>query len=190
MDDDKIISLYGERDERAIGETKSKYGKYCYTVAYNILHCHEDTEECENDTYQSLWNCIPPHRPLAFSAFLGNITRSLSLKKLRDKNAKKRGDGTSPLSLTELSQCIPDSYDFEDTVNEHLLAGILSDFLRTLPDTERRIFIRRYWHCDSIADIQKRFGFGKSKIKMMLLRTRERLREHLRKEGVFHEKQS
>ena len=53
MDDKKIISLYWERNEDAIKETDIKYGKYCYTVAYNILGSREDSEECVNDTWQS-----------------------------------------------------------------------------------------------------------------------------------------
>ena len=43
MDDLKIIELYFSRDENAIKETDSKYGKLCYRIAYNILKNNEDS---------------------------------------------------------------------------------------------------------------------------------------------------
>lgn len=51
MDDKAIIDLYWARSEEAISETASRYGTYCYTIAYNILSNQEDSEECVNDTY-------------------------------------------------------------------------------------------------------------------------------------------
>lgn len=37
MEDNQIIKLYFERSEQAIKETDTKYGGYCYSIAYNIL---------------------------------------------------------------------------------------------------------------------------------------------------------
>ena len=51
MEDKKIVDLYWLRSESAISETKTKYGKYCHTIAHNILCNIEDSEECVNDTY-------------------------------------------------------------------------------------------------------------------------------------------
>lgn len=82
MEDLQIIELYFARDEHAIKETDSKYGKLCYWTAKNILINNEDSEECVNDTYLTLWNKIPPTRPNNFTAFICRITRNLSLKKL------------------------------------------------------------------------------------------------------------
>lgn len=185
MDDEKIVALYWERDQHAITETKEKYGKYLYTIAYNVLACPEDAEECENDTYLSAWNGMPPHRPSFLSAFLGKITRNLSLKKYRHKTAQKRGGGEADLSLDELSGCIPQQQDFDARLEAGELAQTLSAFLRTLKETERTIFICRYWYCESIAQIAREFAISESKTKMMLLRTRQKLLAHLEKEGVF-----
>jgi len=55
MDDNKIIDLYWKRSESAITETDKKYGRYCNTIAFNILHNREDAEECVNDTYFKVW---------------------------------------------------------------------------------------------------------------------------------------
>ena len=37
MNDAGIIDLYWQRSERAIPETENAYGRYCHTVAYNLL---------------------------------------------------------------------------------------------------------------------------------------------------------
>ena len=36
MEDNQIINLYFDRSEQAIKETDTKYGGYCYSIAYNI----------------------------------------------------------------------------------------------------------------------------------------------------------
>ena len=40
--DEEIISLYWNRDERAIDETDLKYRRYLFAIAYNILYDQED----------------------------------------------------------------------------------------------------------------------------------------------------
>ena len=63
VEDKNIIDLYWDRDENAITETAKKYGKYCFSIAFNILSNTEDAEESVNDSYLNAWNSIPPHRP-------------------------------------------------------------------------------------------------------------------------------
>ena len=184
MEDERIIELYRERNEEAIAASKAKYGRKCYAIAYNILHDRSDAEECENDTYMAAWNSIPPRNPTALSAFLVAITRRISLDKYRRKHAAKRG-GELALSLSELEECIPNGKNIDDRLQAESLAKTISAFLRTLPEPECNVFIRRYWHFDSIGSICARYGYGQSKVKMMLLRTREKLQTYLEKEGIF-----
>ena len=58
MEDGDIIELYWSRNENAIEQTDKKYGKYLYTIAYNIVHDNMDSEECLSDTYLTTWNKI------------------------------------------------------------------------------------------------------------------------------------
>lgn len=185
MEDEKIVELYWQRQECAIDETRQKYGAYCRSIALNILADTQDAMECENDTYFAAWNAIPPHRPKVLSTFLGKLTRRISLDRFKARTAQKRGGDTVPPSLDELAQCIPDGQSLSDELEARELANLISQFLRTLPVRDRQIFLRRYWYCDSISQIAAHCGSGESKIKMNLLRTREKLRQYLRKEGVF-----
>ena len=183
MDDKGIVRLYFERNERAIDETSKKYGKYCFSIANNILSNREDAEECVNDTYLDAWNNIPPHRPNSLSLFLGKITRRISIDLYRRKNAQKRGGGELALVLDELYQCIADETDVEKEFEKRHLSQVINKFVKFLPRNEQKVFICRYWYMDSIQSISERFGYSESKVKSMLYRTREKLREALRKEG-------
>ena len=93
MDDSGIVALFWARDERALAETERKYGKFCWTISYNILKNRQDAEECVNDTYVQAWHAMPPQKPFALGAFLGKITRNLSINVYRSRNSQKRGGG-------------------------------------------------------------------------------------------------
>lgn len=183
MEDERIVSLYWERSEQAIKETSSKYGKYCYTIAYNILYSSEDAEESVNDTYMDAWNSMPPHRPSILSSFLGKITRRLSIDKWRKNHAHKRGGGEVMWALDELSDCIADEGSPEEEFEKRRLAKVINNFVASLPQTEQKVFLCRYWYMDSIDSLCRQFGFSESKVKSMLMRTRQKLRDMLAKEG-------
>ncbi len=185
MDDEKIIALYWERNEEAIAETRKKYGRYCYAIAYKILRNEADAEECESDTYFAAWQSIPPAKPTAFAVFLGAITRRFSLDRWRKHYAEKRGGGAIEIPLCELEECIPSGKSIDDEIEEKAISAAISDFLRKLPEAQSFVFIRRYWYFESVSEIAKRYGFGESKVKMMLKRTRDKLLAYLEKEGFF-----
>ena len=184
MNDSQIVALFLNRDQRAIEETAAKYGKYCYAIAYNILQNHEDAQEAVSDTYLGAWATIPPHKPVKLNTFLGKIARRTALKRWEKDRAEKRGGGEVELALEELSEYISDGITPENHLEKQELTRIMNDFLRKLPQTERQVFVCRYWYLDPIADIATRFSFSQSKVKSMLARTRMKLRSALRKEGV------
>ena len=107
MNDAGIIDLYWQRSGRAIPETENAYGPYCHTVAYNLLRNAEDAEESVNDTWLAAWNAMPPERPNSLKAFLGRITRNISVTRLRRSGSQKRGGGEAGLAIDELSECLP-----------------------------------------------------------------------------------
>ncbi len=185
MEDSQIVDLYWERNEQAIRAAASKYGDYCYSIAYNILRSREDADESVNDTYLGAWNAMPPHRPNCLRTFLGKITRRVSLKKWRDEHRDKRGGDEVSLALEELSECIPSNASVEESVIAGELSARINRFVGTLAPTERQVFLCRYWYLDSIDKISADLCLGKSKVKSMLRRTRARLRADLEKEGVL-----
>lgn len=183
MNDENIVDMFWQRSEEAIEETDKLYGRYFHYIANGILRSDEDSKEIVNDTYHKAWNSIPPARPISLKAFLGRITRQLSLNRLERNMAQKRGGGELILVFDELSEVIPAESE-EKTIESEELTRLINSFLRSLPLETRRVFIRRYWHMASVSDISKDFSISESKVKSMLFRTREKLRKYLIKEGV------
>jgi len=184
MDDELILELYWARSESAIHETAIKYGKYCVKIAMNILRNKEDAEECVNETYLKAWEAIPPERPSIFSAFLGKITRNLSLNKYKEQRTQKRGGGEIALILDELEDCVPSGGSVEAEAEANAVAEAINAFLRSINRENRAVFVRRYWYADSITSITARHHMTESKVKSMLFRTRNKLKDYLEKEGV------
>lgn len=183
MTDDKIVELYFDRNEQAITYTKSKYEKYLYTIAYNILNIREDSEESVNDTYVSAWNTMPPQKPTVLKTYLSKLTRNISLKRFRHNNAQKRGGGETSLALDELTY-IASSEDVEDIFDSNELLKLIHSFLQNLKDEQRQIFLARYFYVYSIKDISRKLGYTQSKVKMSLKRTRDTLYNKLKEEGL------
>ncbi len=185
MEDHQIVALYWDRDEAAIEITARKYGQYLTKIALNILADREDSQESVNDTYLAAWNSMPPHRPGVLSTYLGKLTRRISIDRFRKNTAQKRGAGEYALSLQELEGCIGGNNATEEAVEAQLLAESITAFLRGLTPEARHVFIGRYYYLDSVKEIAGYCRISESKVKILLHRTRIKLREHLEKEGFI-----
>ena len=186
MDDESIIALYWQRDQRAITETDTKYGALCRTVASGILRDREDTEECVSDAYLAAWNAIPPHTPQRFRAYICTVVRNISVSRVREKCLKRRGGGEYPAALDELDECTAGSgSDPARRVELRELASSIDAFLSGLSPDERKIFMCRYWLVASVAKTAALTGCSEAKVKTSLHRTRKKLQKHLEKEGLL-----
>ncbi len=175
MDDNSIIELYFSRDERAIYETKTSYGRLIYSVAYDILVSASDSEECENETYFRVWESIPPTRPNYFSAFLSKISRNLALNRLRDE--KRRPQLGTEIIFDEICRALPETEG--DVTDDIELRDALNDFLASLGKTKRQIFMKRYFYMREIKEIAREVGVAAGSVKTTLFRLRAELREFL-----------
>lgn len=191
MDDKDIIRLYFARAEDAIGKTAEKYGALCHSIAKNILHSDEDAKECVNDTYFAVWNRIPPEIPHSFCAFISKIARNIALTRL-DYNTASRRNGNGNVVLEELAEILPDEGVDIEAEGEALMRA-LNQFLDHEKERSRVIFVRRYFHCESMTEIAKRVHMQESAVRSALFRTRKKLAIFLKKQGlggVYVEKES
>jgi len=182
MKDEKIIELFLSRDGRALEEVDKKYGDLIYYIASNFLALREDREECVNDVYLALWNAIPPTEPKSLSAFISETTRHQAMKKSRANNAWKRG-GQVKVVNEELLSMLDDGTDLADQFEAKRAGKLISDSLQKLKRSDKKIFVLRYWIGLEINQITELTGYGESRIKMSLLRTRKKLAEELKKGG-------
>lgn len=183
MEDEAIVSLYWDRDERAIRETEEKYDRYLTKIAYNILNDREDSRESVNDTYLAAWDSIPPHRPGVLSAYLAKLTRRISIDRFRYRTRDKRMGSEYAVSLSELGDCVSGGNTTEEIVNVKLLADSIGIFLRLQSKEARTTFIARYYFLDSVKEIARSTGMSESKVKSLLHRTRVALKKYLEEEG-------
>ena len=181
-----ILDLYFKRDERAVTETQRDYGSFCLDLALRILgrNNRPDAEECVNDAYLTLWRTSPPKRPTPLKAYLAAVLRNLSIDRYR-KNRRRLHLRELEEAALELSSAlwVPDSAEGE-------LGELLSDFLRSLPDTERRLFMGRYWHGYGVGTLAKHYALTPNAVTKRLGRTREKLRDYLNERGYGYETQS
>ena len=183
MTDEKIIELYFARSEDAIKKTDEQYGKYFRYIAKAIVNDEEDAAEIVNDVYFKAWNQIPPETPRFLKAYLGKIARTLAINRLEMRTAEKRGGGEYDIVLDELHELL-EGENGDDIHDRMALRDAIERFLTAQPFHARRVFIRRYWYMSSIAEIAGDYGFSESKVKMMLMRMREKLKSYLAEEGI------
>ena len=127
LTDAEIVSLYWERDERAITETAHRYGSYIHAISVQILESEPDAEECVNDTYLKAWNTIPPQKPFSLKDYLGRLVRHLSIDRYRAMRRAKRNIHMTE-ALDELTMISPDT-----AADNPALTEALDDFLGKLP---------------------------------------------------------
>lgn len=183
MEDGAIIELYWQRSERAIEETRAKYGAYCYQIAFNLLRSPEDAEETVSDTYHAAWNAMPPERPGSLRAWLGRVARNLSLGRWNREHRMKRDAGLTEL-LGELTDCLPAPDTPERSLEAKELRDAIDRWLGSLGRTDRVLFLRRYWYGLSLQELAKERALSPAKLAQKMLRLRQSLRKALEKEGI------
>lgn len=183
LSDEAIISLYWDRDRKAITETDFKYGKYLYTIIYNILHDKLDCEECLNDTYLGAWNAMPPARPQVLRAFLVTISRRIAIKRYHMLRQKGAVPSEMTVALAEVEDFIAENSSAEEAFDAKQLGQIISRFVRSLPQRQRYIFISRYYAAEPIDTIAKELALSRSMIHKELAAIRTALKETLESEG-------
>lgn len=183
MEDSEIVSLFWERDEKALNAAAEKFGSYCMKIAQNILGNREDSQECFNDTLLKAWASIPPHKPENPLAFFGKLTRNIAINMHRKNIAAKRGGGGYELVWEELSECVSEKGGVEEQAELADLTAAVNEFLKTLPETKRKICVLRYSHFEPVADIAFELGVKESYVLTALSRTRKKLKAFLTEKG-------
>lgn len=185
LDDEQIIALFFARDEKAIKETDSKYGKYLYVIAHNILCDDLDCEECINDTYLGVWNAIPPSKPNVLKAFLTVIARRTAIRRYHARLKKGAVPSEMTVSLSELEPFVTGDGDVSAEFDAMRLGAVLGDFLRSLSERRQFIFMSRYYAYEPINVIARKLGLSRSSINKELAAIRTALMQKLESEGYY-----
>jgi RNA polymerase sigma-70 factor (ECF subfamily) len=182
LEDERILDLFFERSEQAIEELSQKYGRIMLKISKNTLGSQRDAEECVNDAYLGVWNAIPPARPKPLLAFVCRIVRNVSINRRVKNEALKRG-GNYAACAEELDSVLPSAGGPEEHIDAAALSSSIDGFLAKLPDTDRMLFIRRFFYMDSYEELADASGIREGTIRTRLSRVRNKLKDHLKKEG-------
>ena len=186
LSDEDIVDLLFSRSEEGLFQLQAKYGHTCLRIAQNVLHNHQDAEECVNDTYLKIWESIPPNRPASLLSYALTVVRHIALNRREHDSAAKRIPQEACVPLSELGEYLED-IALPDEAHSDELHRILSAFMDTLSDRDAVIFTRRYWYLDSVRAIAKMSGYTENNIYQRLFVMRGKLREHLIREGYQYE---
>ena len=181
MEDSQIIALFFARSEQALRVLQDKYGGLCRSVVSNILPDMRDVDECISDTYLRIWRSIPPQHPQRLDSYIARVARNAALDR-HDYNRASIRNSSLTLAYEELEYVLPSHDGGVDAV---AFRTFLNQFLRSQKKDARIMFIRRYWYGDSIQQIAGAFGCGEEKVKSVLFRIRNKLREAMIKEGIY-----
>lgn len=182
MEDGGIIALFFERSEQAIGELDRKYGRAAKRLAMNILADGRDAEECVNDACLAVWSTIPPRLPSSLGGYFCRIVRNIAAKRYRANAAQKRNSHYDA-ALDELAECLAAPGGPESALDAKELTAAIDRFLDGLADTDRYLFLRRYWFGDPLSAVAAKTGMSPRRASVRLFRIREKLRQYLMKEG-------
>lgn len=185
MDDEQIVGLYWDRDEKAIEETDFKYKTYLFTIAYHMLRSDSLSDECLNDTYLGAWNAMPPSKPNVLRAFLTTIMRRIAIKRYHSEQKKRVILSELTESLSEIGDFVAGDEDVEAAFDAKRLGEVISDFVRSLSARRRFIFMSRYYVADPIDTIAQDLGLSRSMVNKELAAIRRALKEKLESEGYF-----
>ena len=186
MEDSQIVERFWERNEAALSAVSEKYGRYCNTIARNIINNEQSVEEIVQDTLFRLWEAIPPNRPKNLQAFVGSVTRNIALNTVKAMEAQKRGGGEPVLVLDELRN-VSTGNVVESLAEQHEVLDAIHDFLRSIPAKKRKVLVLKYWHCCSVSDIAQIVGYSEMNVKNVLKRERKKLIAYLKKRGFDYE---
>lgn len=185
--DSEIIDALFSRDEKAISMISSRYGKYLYTIAYNILGNDEDAKECVSDAYLRIWERIPPDNPRSFKTYAAVCQKSVAINRYKEKARDKRIVSEYAGCLEEMSEFLPDPVTVDDDYKNGLLKRAIRDFFDSLSERRRYIFVCRYYCGDSIDSIAKALKISGSMVFRELADIRKKLKEKLVMEDLWNE---
>lgn len=181
MGDREILKLLAERDENAILELQRKYGRYCHTVAFNVLGSPEDAEECVNDAFLQLWNAYAPDRVTDLKRYVAAVVRNVAINRFKAQRRRKRQPEGGTANMVEAEN---DAAPEPDPDERLTVSALLNEYLHKLLAEKRLIFVARYYYDAEISEISEKLGIPEGTVNSTLSRIRKGLRKYLAEEGI------
>lgn len=180
MTEQTIIRKMRAKDPAALEALMDCYIPYVSAVVWNILRFSmqpEDAEEVVSDVFLAAWNQADDLQAGKVKAWLGAVARNKAKSRLRSIVP------VLPLEdeLIELPAQENPEMELTRTEERFLVNWAVND----LPDQDKEIFLRHYYHAQTVREISEEMALNESTIKTKLRRGRAKLKKILMRWGAI-----
>lgn len=181
MTENDALALLRQKDSAGLSWFIHQYTPYVSAIVWNIVHpplTAQDAEEIVADVFLTLWQYSEYPRPGKVKAYLGSITRSRAIDRLR----RHKTELTLEYDVLELPAAGP-----EAVILSRETQTALHRAMEELAPEDREIFLRHYYYCQTSVSIAADMGLRPELVRQRLKRGRDFLRQHLVKGEHSHE---
>lgn len=175
MTESKIIAELKKGSTDALCTLIGQYTAYVSTIVYRIIgyNRQEDCEELIADIFIALWNNRHKVKENKVKAYIGEIARNRAYNFVRDKKE------ALPLNEEILFQ----GDNPQEYAEKRDLGFMLKKALSQLEPENKELMLRYYFYGQKLTDAAREMNINSSTAKSRLKRSREELKDILRKEG-------
>lgn len=171
VDDASLMEQIASGDEAALQTLLRRHGALLRYVIAPILPDTRDREECLADVSVKLWQTAGSFdgKKGSLRGWLTALTRNCALNRARSLHPE-----------TALGEDVPHGAgSAEDELLRQERSRLLAKAVRSLTTGEQTLFYRKYYYCQSTAQIAAELGLTERGVEGRLYRLRQRLRELL-----------
>lgn len=182
LDDSELVALTLSGQKKSFEFIVRRYQKLVYNVIYQMVQNYETAADLTQDTFLKTYKNLGSFRhDSRLKPWILKIASNTALNYIRD--SKGRYFDSLEELLEESPQSEPaSSMCLEDQVELSFSQALLNSALQRLSPRHRHIFVLRYQHDMSYADISLVIDETESSVKSLLFRIREKLRKMLLEE--------
>jgi RNA polymerase sigma factor (sigma-70 family) len=177
--DAELLAQWDQDRDAGMEALLRKYGPLLRYVIGGILQDPQDAEDCLSEVSLSLWQKLESFDPAkgSLSAWLTAVARNTALN-----HWKARARHQS--HLAEPEQEPADHATPEQEVLRKERAEQLRAAVARLVHTDKQLFYRKYYYCQSTSQIAAEMGMTERAAEGRLYRLRQRLRQELGGDGL------
>lgn len=171
-DDIEIIKHILGGNDNAYRIIIGKYKNSCYNLAYRILACREDAEECISDAFINAYNSLDKYRhDMKFRAWIMRITynRAISMKRRKKVN-----------TLPIIEEYEYPNFHTGEEIYSDIFAGDkeqMINYALSFLDEESRAIVNLFYYEDaSLEEISLVVNSNVNTVKSKLFRARQKMK--------------
>lgn len=178
MDAGALLELLRQDPAAGTEALLRQYGPLLHYVVGSVLRDRQDAEDCYSEVTELVWRRLEDYDPArgSLTAWLTAVARNTALNHAR-KNDRHSGAG----EMRETTPA-PEPGPEEEVLRRERQEAV-RQALDRLPAGERILFYRKYYYCQSTAQIAAELGLTERAVEGRLYRIKKQLRGWLGGEG-------